>query len=76
MNQRTALFKVDLRIDKKMVKLKVQEEDSLTDLIDRLFKAITWKTISKDKIKSRLEDQFRKILTQEELSSKVKTKIN
>ena len=62
MTQKSALFKIDLRIDKKMIMLKVHEEDALTDLIERLTKAITWKNIPKDKIKSRLEDQFRKLL--------------
>jgi hypothetical protein len=54
MNPGTCLFKVDLRVDKKMIKMKVCEEDGLNDLIERLAKAITWKTISKDKIKGRL----------------------
>ena len=65
MTQRSILFKLDLRIDKKIIKLKVHHEDTLTDLIERLSKAITWKNISKDKIKSRLEDQFTKILSQD-----------
>ena len=76
MSLKSTLFKLDLRIDKKMVVLKVYEEDTLADLIDRLSKAITWKNIAKDKIKTRLEDQFRKILSQSELSPKIQTKLN
>jgi len=76
MINKSTLFKLDLRIDKKMVVLKVYEEDTLADLIERLSKAISWKNIAKDKIKSRLEDQFRKILGQSELSPNIKTKLN
>lgn len=75
MNTKGALFKMDLRIDKKMIKLKVFEEDSMTDLIERLAKAVTWKQVPKDKVKGRLEDQFRKITGEQAFSHKVKSKI-
>ena len=76
MNKKTALFKIDLRIDKKLIQLKVHEDDALVDLIDRLVKMITWKTIPRDKIKTRLEDQFKKIMSQQELSLNVKSKLH
>ena len=74
MTQGAALFKIDLRIDQKMISLKVHEEDAFQDLIERLVKSVTWKSIPKDKIKGRLEAQFRKIL-EGKLSTRVRNKL-
>ena len=73
--QKNFLFTMDLRIDKEIVKLKVYEEDLLNDLIDRLTAAIHWKTISKDKVKTKLEDQFKKITLTPGISQKAKNKL-
>ncbi len=67
---------MDLRIDKEIVKLKVYQEDVLNDLIDRLSDAIHWKQISKDKVKSKLEDQFKKITQVNGISQKAKNKLD
>lgn len=75
MTTKTVFFKLDLRIDKKMIKLKVYEEDSLNDLIEQLVSAVSWKKISKDKVKNRLEEQLRIIISEQRLSYKVKSKI-
>ena len=74
--KRPPLFKLDLRVDKKMIKLKVHEEDFLSDLIQRLQASISWKEIASDKVRLRLEQQFRKIMEQQTLSTQVKDKLN
>lgn len=58
-----SLFTIDLKIDSQLLKLKVKAEDCLSDLIANLAASITWKTLPADKIKDRLEQQFRKLIT-------------
>lgn len=76
MTNRSSLFTIDLRIDKKIAKLQVYEEDNLSDLIQRLFKLVTWKRMTKEKIKNRLQEQFRKLVSGQNISSNIKNKLN
>jgi len=62
LNKKTSLFSLDLRIEQDIIKLKVYEEDAVTDIVDRLFGSLSLKSSSKDKLKSKLEEQFRKIM--------------
>lgn len=50
----SSLFTIDLKIDSQILKLKVNAEDCLSDLISNLATAITWKKIPSEKIKDRL----------------------
>lgn len=45
MQKTNVLFSIDLRIDKKPLKLKVAVNDSLSDLISKLEALITWRKI-------------------------------
>lgn len=69
------LFTIDLKIDNQLLKLKVHAEDNLSDLIANLTTLITWKKISQEKVKNRLEEQFRKIIASKKLSEAVKNKL-
>ena len=76
MTNRSSLFTIDLRIDKKIAKLQVYEEDNLSDLIQRLLKLVTWKRMTKEKIKNRLQEQFRKLVSGQNISLNTKNKLS
>ena len=76
MSSNPPIFTINIRIDRQIIKLQVHEEDSISDLIEQLFKKITWKPVTKDKLKTRLEQQFKKVLTKEGLSQNLKFKLN
>lgn len=54
MSSNPPIFTINIRIDRQIIKLQVHEEDSISDLIEQLFKRITWKAVTKDKLKTRL----------------------
>lgn len=54
MRNNSSLFRIDLKIDTKILKLHVKAEDCLSDLISNLAGAITWKKLPREKIKDRL----------------------
>jgi ribosomal protein L25 (general stress protein Ctc) len=74
-NKKTTLFSLDLRIEQDIIKLKVYEEDALTDIVERFFGSLTLKPSSKDKLKGKLEEQFKKLLQKKELSQVIKNKL-
>lgn len=72
----TVLFTIDLRIDKRPLKLKVNSNDGQSDLIAKLDKLITWRRIPQNKMKNRLEEQFKKIVSDGTVSTNVRNKLN
>ncbi len=41
-----AVFTLDLKIDQQIVKIKVQETDSIHHLAQKLIQQVTWKTLN------------------------------
>lgn len=76
MPQTDVLFSIDLRIDKKSLKLKVTANDTLTDLIEKLGRLVTWREIPHSKMKTRLEEQIKKIVDSQKLSANVNNKLH
>jgi hypothetical protein len=72
----TVLFTIDLRIDKRPLKLKVNSNDAQSDLIAKLDKLITWRRIPQNKMKNRLEEQFKRIVSDGTVSTNVRNKLN
>ncbi len=72
----TVLFTIDLRIDKRPLKLKVNSNDGQSDLIAKLDKLITWRRIPQNKMKNRLEEQFKRIVSDGTVSTNVRKKLN
>jgi hypothetical protein len=72
----TVLFTIDLRIDKRPLKLKVNSNDGQSDLIAKLDKLITWRRIPQNKMKNRLEEQFKRIVSDGTVSTNVRNKLN
>jgi hypothetical protein len=72
----TVLFTIDLRIDKRPLKLKVSSNDGQSDLIAKLDKLITWRRIPQNKMKNRLEEQFKRIVSDGTVSTNVRNKLN
>lgn len=72
----TVLFTIDLRIDKRPLKLKVSSNDGQSDLIAKLDKLITWRKIPQNKMKNRLEEQFKRIVSDGTVSTNVRNKLN
>jgi hypothetical protein len=71
----TVLFTIDLRIDKRPLKLKVSSNDGQSDLIAKLDKLITWRRIPQNKMKNRLEEQFKRIVSDGTVSTNVRNKL-
>lgn len=74
-NKKSALFSLDLRIEQEIIKLKVYEDDTITDIVNRLFGSTNLKSSSKDKLKAKLEEQFMKIVHKKDLSQVIKNKL-
>jgi len=53
-DKKVSLFSINLRIDSKITKLQVYEDDNLTDLVDRLLPTIASKYNSQAKVKAKL----------------------
>lgn len=75
MQNKKVLFAFDMRIDKKILKLLVYDDDSLQDLIGRFSKAANLSERFHDKIKEKLEKQLEKLLVKQNCSGKIKEKI-
>jgi hypothetical protein len=74
-NQNGYLFTLELRIRKQIAKLNVYEEDSLNDLILRLSKTVQYKEKYSERLKEKLEGEFKKLLSTQDCSEKVKSKL-
>lgn len=74
-NQTGYLFTLELRIRKQIVKLNVYEEDSLNDLIKRLSKTVQYKEKYTERLREKLEAEFKKLIRTQECSRKVKSKL-
>lgn len=70
-----ALFTIDLKINQDIYKVDVFPEDCLSDLINR-FNLKGKQKYPQEKIKAKLEVQFRKICQNDKVSSKIKDKLN
>lgn len=75
MHNKKVLFAFDMRIDKKILKLHVYDDDSLQDLIARFSRATNLNERFHEKIKEKLERQLEKFLVKQNCSGKVKEKI-
>ena len=64
-----------MRIDQKILKLHIYDDDSLHDLIERFSKAANLNERFYDKIKENLEKQLEKLLVKQNCSGKIKEKI-
>ena len=75
MQHQQPLFSFSLRIEKKMNKLNIYEDDNLEDVLDRFGKLVKLKRNFQGKIKEKLENQLRRFVSERECSAKVREKI-
>jgi glycosyltransferase A (GT-A) superfamily protein (DUF2064 family) len=73
--KKASLFSLDLRVDKTMVKLKVYEDDSQEELIDRICNIVKTKDNIRDLLKDKLKSSFRKLLSTQKVSDKIQKKL-
>jgi hypothetical protein len=73
--ERGYLFTLELRVCRQVTKLNVYEEDSLTDLIARLSSTVTYKEKYADRLKEKLEAEFKKLVSSKDCSAKVRDKL-
>jgi uncharacterized coiled-coil protein SlyX len=73
--ERGYLFTLELRVCRQVAKLNVYEEDSLNDLINRLSSTVTYKQKYAERLKEKLEAEFKKLVSTQDCSAKVRDKL-